>query len=118
MLTQEPDLKLIGAEHLTHNQIVGAIVAEVSSTPTQCPGIANNNLVGINQSRQLNGDLLAATRRPFDLCSLSHVGSHGQAYAAEEVNPLGNRVNQVNLFAIMFVVKQMQLIKGRTRHLQ
>jgi len=117
MFAQEPGLKFIAPQHLTHNQVIRAIVPKCRSTPRQLPGLANDNLVSIEQSRQLNWDFFPATRRPLDLCSLSHIGGHGHADTSQQLNSFGDRVNNIHLLTVMLVVKQMQLVEGRTSHL-
>jgi prepilin-type N-terminal cleavage/methylation domain-containing protein len=79
--------------------------------------MADDNLVGIEQSGQLDRNFFPATRRPFDLGGLSYVGRHGQADTAQQLNSFGDRVNHVHLLAVMLVVKQMQLIESRTSQL-
>ncbi len=50
MLAQEPELKLIGAEHFTHHQVIRPVVAEHRCAFGQRTNLANDDLVSIHQS--------------------------------------------------------------------
>src|SRR5262249_7836639 len=109
--------KFIGTQHLADDQIIGAIVAEGGSATREDATLPDDYLMGVQQSRQLNRDLFSAARRTLDLGGFSHIRSHGNADAAQKLNPLGDGVNQLNLFVEVLVVEQMQLIEGWTGNL-
>jgi len=45
----EPHLKVIRAQHLADEKVIGAIVAKFYSAPCQLTGVSNNDLVRIEQ---------------------------------------------------------------------
>ncbi len=47
MFAQKPHLKLVRAQHFTHEKIIGAIVANFYSAPCQLSSLTNDGLVGI-----------------------------------------------------------------------
>jgi hypothetical protein len=47
MFAQKPHLKLVHAQHFTHEKIIGAIVANFYSAPCQLSSLTNDGLVGI-----------------------------------------------------------------------
>jgi hypothetical protein len=117
MFAEEPDLKLVGAKDLTDDQVIRPIVANFGSAAPKRSSQADDDSVGIEQSRQLNRDLFPSPWRPFDPGGLRHIRRHRQAYSPEQLNTFGDRVNQLDLLAIVFVVQQMELIESRTGNL-
>ena len=113
MLAHEPDLKLVGAEYLADHEIVSAVVADLRGTPGKLTAFANYYLMRFQQTRELNRHLFAAARRTLDLRGLSHICCHGDADAAQQLNPFSNRIDQLNLLVVMLIEQQMELIKGR-----
>jgi len=53
MFAQKPHLKLVRAQHFTHEKIIGAIVAKFYGAPCQFSSLTNDGLVGIQQARGL-----------------------------------------------------------------
>src|ERR1700730_5359617 len=78
VLAQEPDLQFVGAENIAHDQVVGAIVAQIGGAASQLPAVANNSLMSIQEPGDLHWHLFPAARRTFDACGLGDVGGHGQ----------------------------------------
>ena len=117
MFAQEPDLKFVGAQHLANNQIIGAVIAQGGSPARERSGSTNDDLVSIEQARKLYGHFFATAGRPLNLRRLGYIRGHGDANAAEELNAFSDGVNQFILLVVMFVIKQMELIKGRTSNL-
>src|SRR5215469_13003836 len=50
IFAQEPSLQLIGTEHFAHDQVVRAIVAELSCATRQDPNLAHDDLMSVNQT--------------------------------------------------------------------
>jgi hypothetical protein len=48
---------------------------------------------------------------------LRHIGRHGEADSAEQLNALRDGIHQVRLFFEMFVEQEMELVEGRTSYL-
>ena len=48
---------------------------------------------------------------------LGDVGGHREAHAAEQLDPLGDLVDQLALLLEVLVEQQVQLVEGRARHL-
>ncbi len=79
MLAQEPRLKLVCAQDFADEKMV----AEFSRSYNQLASSANNDLVRIQQSGELYGNLFPPAGRPFDLRGLGHVRRHSDADAAQ-----------------------------------
>jgi hypothetical protein len=73
--------------------------------------------VSLEKTRDLYRCLLTATRNPRDHSSLGHVRGLCQADAAQELNPLGDLVNEFVLFSVMLIKEQMKLVKRMARDL-
>ena len=67
----------------------------------------------VQQARHLNGDFLAALRRPRNHRRLGDVVRHREAHPAQQLNPLGDLVDQVVLLLVVLVEQQMQQIESR-----
>src|SRR5215471_14374359 len=113
MFAQKPDLKFIRPQDFADNEVVGAIIAESGSAPRQRASVTDDYLVSVKQPRQLDWNLFAPARRPLDLRGFSNIGSHRDTDATQQLDPFRNRVNQLGLLLVMFVIEQMQLIKRR-----
>ena len=103
MFAQKPDLKFIATQHVAHEEVVRAIIAQFRSAPCQLAGFPNDDLVGIQQTRQLNRNFFPTTRRSLDLRGFCHIRRHSDAHAAKELNAFRNRVHQLNLLIEVFV---------------
>src|SRR5260370_42624912 len=90
MLAEKATLKLVRAQHFTHEKIIAGIVAKFYGAPCQFSSLTNDGLVGIQQARQLDWNLFPTARRTLNMRSLGHVGSHRDAHAAEKQNTLGD----------------------------
>src|SRR4030088_2151717 len=108
MLAKEPDLQFICTQNVADHQIISAIVANCRSSPRQRAALANDDLMGVQQARELYGNFLSSTRRPFNLGGFGHVVSHGYTHTTEQLNTLGNIVHQFGLFTKMFIEQQME----------
>ena len=60
VFAQEPGLQFTGAKHITHHQIVGAGVAQFGGQLREFTAISDDELVRVEQARQLRGNLFAA----------------------------------------------------------
>src|SRR3974390_258753 len=112
MFAQEPNLQFVGAQNIADDQIVRAIVSEFGGAPCQLPTMTDDDLVCVEKAGNLNGHLFPAARRTLDACRLGYIGSHWQRDSTEQMKPLGNFVDDLNLLAQVFVEQQMQLIEG------
>src|SRR5436309_1300444 len=117
MFTQETRLQLITAQNFAHNYIVRTVVAEFGRAARQFANLPNNDLVRVQQSGKLHRNLLTAARRTLDPRNLSNIVCHRDAYAAEELYPLGNGVDQFHLLVEVLVEEQMQLVERRPGNL-
>ncbi len=50
VLAQEPDLKLVGTQHVADDKIVGTIISKFGSTTSQLSAFPNDDLMGIQQT--------------------------------------------------------------------
>src|SRR5208282_2859446 len=66
VLAQEPDLEFTGAKHIAYDHVVGAGVAQLAGTLRQFTAVADDDLVRVQQPRQLHGDLFASLGRAWN----------------------------------------------------
>jgi hypothetical protein len=52
VLGQEPGLEFAGADHLGHQEVVGAVVTQFGGAGRRVMGLRQNRLVGVQQPRQ------------------------------------------------------------------
>ena len=107
VLAQKPDLKLISTQNIADHKIIGSIIADRRGTARERTALADNDLMRVEQARKLDRHLFSATRRPLDLSCLSHIGRHGDAHPAEELNALCNGIHKLHLLVKMLVKEQM-----------
>ena len=67
VLGDKPDLGLVGANHIAHQQVVRAVVALVSGKPGHFAGLDQQDFVCLQQSRDLHGHFLATLGKPGNL---------------------------------------------------
>ncbi len=112
-LTQQPASSITDTDidalkqHFTDQQIVGAVVAQFESATRQLSGLADDYLVGFQQSRELDRNFLSPPRWTVDLGYLGNVGCHGDTHAAERLDPLCDGIHELHLLAEMLVIKKM-----------
>src|SRR5437867_4847983 len=73
MLGSEPDLQLVRPNDLAHEEVVGAVITRLCRLPRHRPRLLQDDFVGMEQSGDLRGNLLPASRRPRDQRHLGHV---------------------------------------------
>src|SRR6266404_4721803 len=56
MLAQEPYLQFVGAENVADGQVVGAVVAQFVGALGELAALPDDDLMGIEQSRELHRD--------------------------------------------------------------
>src|SRR5207245_3873593 len=93
MLGSEPDLQLVRPNDLAHEEVVGAVITRLCRLPRHRPRLLQDDFVGMEQSGDLRGSLLPASRRPRDQRHLGHVVGHGNAHAAKRLDPLRDGVD-------------------------
>src|ERR1700690_4232144 len=98
MLTKEPSLQFVASQDLADDQIVGPVIPPPRSARREVTAVANNDLVCIEQSRQLHRHFFAAPWGSSYAGGLRHIGRHGHADSAEQLNSLCDCIHQVRLF--------------------
>src|SRR5439155_8444684 len=93
VLAQKPDVHFVGAEDVADDHVVGAVVAQFGGAAGQGAAVADDDLVSVQQARELDGDLFPAPRRALDLGGFGDVVGHGDAHAAEDLDAFGNGVD-------------------------
>src|SRR5271154_3649636 len=101
MLAYEPDLQLIGSQYITDHHIIGPVISQGRSQFRQFAAVPDNDLVRVQQARQLYRNLFPSLGWPLDSGRLRHIVGHRDAEAAEQLNPFGNRVNKLRLLSEM-----------------
>jgi hypothetical protein len=90
VLAYEPHFKLVRPKHLAHNKIVRTIITKLGSPTCQFSAFANDDLVSIEQARQLNRDLFPTASRTLDLRGFGDIRSRGQADTSQKLNPFSD----------------------------
>ena len=103
MFGNEPDLQFVLANHVADDQIVRAIVTAFSRTPSHGTSFFQHDFVRMQQSRDLDGDLFAASWWSRNQRRLGDVVSHRDTHAAEQLDPLGDRIDRLVLLLVMLV---------------
>src|SRR3954471_16976363 len=114
MLGHEPNLQLVAPDHIADDQIVGAVVSRFRRKARHRAGLLENNFVRVQKSRDLYRHLFAALRRPRDQRRLRDIVGHGEADAAQQLDSLGNLIDELVLRLVMLVEQQMQLVERRS----
>ncbi len=109
---EKPYLKLVGADHIGDEQVIGSVVARFGGLLSHGVSLFQNQLVSFEKTGDLHGHGLTAARKPGNHGRLRHVRRHSQADAAQELNPLCDLVYQLILFAVMLIKEQMELVKS------
>src|SRR5262249_27733164 len=113
VLTDEPALQLVGADQLAHDQIVGAIIARFGGSTRQRPRFPEYELMRLNEAPQLRRHALAAARCARNAGLLGNILRERERHAAQSLNALRDRIHDFDLFAVVLVEQQMQLVEGR-----
>ena len=66
MFAEEPDLEFIGAQHIADGEIVGAIVSYCVGTASQGAAMADDDLMSVEQARDLHRHFFPAPRRTLN----------------------------------------------------
>src|ERR1700756_4751809 len=103
MLAQKPHLQFVGTQNIADYQVIRAVVAQFGSASRQLPAVANNNLMRVQQTRNLNRRFLSAAWWTFDARGLGNIGGHGQRNSAEQLDALGDLIDDLHLLVIMLV---------------
>jgi hypothetical protein len=103
MVGNEPHLQLVMANHVADDQIVRAIVTGFSRSSSHRTSFFQHDFVRMQQSRDLDGDLLATFWRSWDQRRLCDVAGHRDTHAAEQFDPLGDRIDRLVLLLVVFV---------------
>ena len=68
--------------------------------------------MGFEETRDLHGRFFAAARWARNDGGFRHVRCHREAHAAEELDALGNVVDQGVLFFVVLIKEKMKLVEG------
>jgi len=117
MLGDEPDLELVGPDHVADEDIVGAVIAGFGGLMGHRARLQQNDLVRMEQARDLDGHLFATPGWTRDQSHLRHVGRHGDADTAQHHDPLGDQVHQLALLVEVLVEQQVQRVEGGAGYL-
>src|ERR1043166_2934839 len=117
MLREEPDLRLVHTDDVAHKQIVGSVITALGRHPGDYAAFPQDNLVRLQQPRNLCPCLFTASRRAGNERRLRDVGAHRQAHAAQRLHALCNGIDANGLFPGVFVEEEMEFVKRRALHL-
>ncbi len=77
----------------------------------------DDDLVRIQQARQLYGNLLTAFGWPRNAGQLSDVGRHRDTDSAQKLDSFRDRIDDLALFFVVLIEKKMELIERGSGHL-
>src|SRR3954452_21100312 len=112
VLGEEPDLQLVPAQDVAHQQVVRAPVLRFVGRVDRVARLADDRLVPAEQARDHRRDLLGPVRRALDLRQLGGVARVANRDPAERLDTLGEQVDQLELLLGVLVEQQMQLVEG------
>jgi hypothetical protein len=113
MVADEPGLKLVGAEDVADHQIIGPVVSDLVGGFGNVVALLHDELVGFEEAGDLDGNLFAAARRSWDPGDFGYIAAHGDGDAAEELDALGDGVDDFELFVEVLIEEQVELVEGR-----
>lgn len=117
MFGHEPDLHFVGTHELTHDEVVGAVVAGFVGLARKFVAVLEDALVGIEQARDLHGGFFAVAGHAGDAAQLGHIVGHSHGHAAQNLDALGNLIYQIRLLFVVLVEEQVQLVERGAHHL-
>src|ERR1700674_196162 len=88
LLADEPRLLLVGADHLAHQEVVGAVVALLSGASRRRANGIEHALVRVDEVRKLPRRLLALARRTRDHRFIRYFGRHRDGGSAQGLDAL------------------------------
>src|SRR5258708_22179316 len=97
--------------------MVGAGVAQFSGTLCEFTAVGNDDLMRIQQARQLCRNLLAALGWPRNPSQLGDVGRHRDTDSAQKLDSFRDRIDDLALFFVVLIEKKMELIERGSGHL-
>src|SRR5947209_18808679 len=103
VLTEEPCLQFVSAQHVAHHHVIGPVIPDFISTISQLPTLSDYDLVRIQEPRNLNRHFFAPAWGALDLRGLGTVMRHSQWYSAEPLDALANGVHDLALLFDMLV---------------
>ena len=83
VLCDELDLKLVRANHIASEEIVRAVVSDLSGAPRRRAGFLQVRFVSVEQPMNVDRDLLTALRRPRSQPRCRHVVRHSHSIAVD-----------------------------------
>jgi hypothetical protein len=85
----EPDLKLVPAQDVADQQIIGPIIAVRRCGMGRPAALIDDEFVSLQQAEQLNGGVLAPAGRASYARCLGNVVRHGDSDSAKGLNAFG-----------------------------
>jgi len=83
--------------------------------PRDIEATLDDDLVGFEESGDLDLNPFPAARTTRDAGHLGHITTHGDGDAAEELDSLGDGVDHLNLLVEVFVEEEVELVEGWAR---
>ncbi len=108
----KPNLKLVGADDFAHEEVVCAVVAGFGGLLGHRASFLQKNFVGFEETRDLDRNFFAATRRAGNDAGFSDVCGHGEAYAAEKLDALRDGVHEFVLLFVVLIKEKMKLVES------
>src|SRR5204862_2479267 len=101
VFTEKPDLQFIGAKDIADHHVIGTLITDPGCPLGQGTAVADDDLMCVQQTGDLDGNLFASFERALDASSLSDIVRHRQAHAAQKLNAFGYGVHDFDLFVVM-----------------
>src|ERR1700733_485689 len=103
MLSNEPGLQFVRSKNIADNKVVRALIASFIRLLRDIQAALNNDLVGLEQPRDLYRNLFPAARRTLYPGNLGNITAHGNRNAAKELNPFCNGIDHLDLLTEVLI---------------
>ena len=113
VLRDEPDLQLVAAQDVAHQQVVRAPVGVLLGLVDRVADLLEDGLVGVERPMDHRRDVLGAVGRAIDRRQLGGVARVTDGDPAEALDPLGEQVDDLGLLLGVLVEQQVELVEGR-----
>ena len=115
MLGEEPDLQLVAAQDVAHEQVVRAPVLGLLGRLDRLADLRDEVSWASQSPVDHDRDLFGAVGRARDRRQLGRVARVADGDAAEALDPLGEGVDDLVLLLGVLVEEQMELVERRVQ---
>jgi len=113
VLSEKPRLEFASTDDVGDEEVVGAVITEGGDTGRRIMGVAEDQLVRLEQPGQHRRHLLAAIRGLRYLRELRHVSWVAYRDPTEDLHPLSDFVHQRQLLVGVLVEQLVRILQNR-----